>query len=309
MELQARGALDVESIDPKSNPDADANVWLRAVTTFDFPIVLEYAGLCIEGRVHLEAIAGRNRFYEMQSQSGDEIFFCTAATDSKVFQDIDRREMQCTMIGLARLNATLNADSMWIHDAPGPRFLSSISDDQRFNDLSQPIHNQSHLTLADLGEVSQWIKRLKNDESSTSSDPTFAALFPSSFRDCLRHRSGHEVLIYRDDTGAIASHRIDAPNPAGELYASWPASVKRHPPRSGINTSSREKRWRLAYTLGGIPEARKPEVFNWVSDTMWKLEEYESTHGRQPIGQPLEYYFDDFVIFANHQLEFELIKM
>lgn len=301
--------MDVESINPEANHTADANVWLRAATTFDYPIVLEYTGLCIEGRVHLDAIAGRNHFYDLKNQSGDEILFYTRAADSKVFQDIDLREMQCTMIGLTQLNATVKAEGKWVYDTPGARFLSSISGDAKLSNLSQPVHNQTYLTLGDLSEISHWMTLLKNAESSTSSDPSFVALFPSSFRDCLRHRSGHEVLLHRDGNETIQSHRIDAPNPADELYSSWIASVKRNPPRAGINAASRWKRWQLAYMLGGITEARKPEVFNWVSDTMWKLEEYESTHGRQPISQPLEYYFDDCVIFANDKLEFELIKM
>lgn len=296
--------MDVEPQNPIS--ETASIVWLRTAASIAYPLVLEYAALCVEGRVHLDSIEGRNRFYEIQNHSADELLFLTA--DSKTFQDIDLKEMQCTMLGLARLPAPVKADAKWIYNAPGPTFLSSISDDARFSDNSQPIHHQSYLTLADLEEVSCWMTRLMNDESSTSSDSSFGALFPSSFRDCLRHRSGHEVLLYRNSNGDIVSHRIDAPNPADDLYTSWLASVKRDPLRAGINASSRWKRWRLAHMLGSIPEARKPEVFNWVSEVMWKLEDYESTYGRQPINQPLEYYFDDSVIYANEKMEFELIR-
>ncbi|MBX9694716.1 MAG: hypothetical protein K2Z81_20180, partial [Cyanobacteria bacterium] len=74
----------------ESDNEATADVWLRAVSNFDYPTFFEYAGLSIEGRVHIDAsscvVEGRNRFYEIENRSGNEMLFCTSETDSKSFE-------------------------------------------------------------------------------------------------------------------------------------------------------------------------------------------------------------------------------
>lgn len=315
--------MSLESANPYTVLDA-ADIFLVTVTEFGFPIILEFAGLCIEGRVRCSSVEGHNRFYEVAMSNTmsepscnsniaepncNEITFATKHYGSKILEDFDLREVQCLMLGLARLNATVKAEGKWAPEFPHPKYFSNIGDNDLLRNLSQLMHSDSFLKLADLREINEWCSRLRVDESKASSDPAFAIAFPSSFRDCLRHRSGHEVLLYRNDAGTLVSHRVDAPNPAEDLYTAWLDSVNQRPPKSKANKSLRLKRWRLAKILGSISEGRKPEVFNWVSDVTWKMEEHESTHGREQMPRALEYFFDDYVLFANEQMEFELLKM
>ncbi len=279
---------------------------LVAITEIAKPTIIEFAALCIEGRVHDTFIEGHNKSYDLDVHGNRFSFRPKAFEISKEDELID---MQRLMLGLSRLNASVEVEGTWSRKFPTPKVLDDIPSDARITDPIQTIHSQSHLKLGDLQEINYWISKLQHDENSTSRDAAFPIAFPCFSMDSLRHRSGHEVHLYRDQNRQVESHRIDAPNPADEFYEAWMESLKQKPPNSRANSSLRWKRWRLANLLGGIPEKWKPGVFNWVADTAWRLEEYHSTHGREPIAQNMEYYFDDYVIFANEQMEFDLIKI
>lgn len=290
-------------------PTAPATELLLA-TGIDFPVLVEYAALCIEGRVRFSKeptkpvaiIEGRERQYDVRFNSNDAIEFSALEPLPKIFEDRELVDLQCLMIGLTRLDATAE-----VHNRVAQRFFNGVVRRVQLSDTAQ-LHQECHLTLNDLGEIADWVARLQKDESETTADPSFPSVFPFNNQDTLRHKSGNEIQLYRDQNRYIETHRVDAPNPADELYSAWLASKKLKPPTRRGDPSLRWKRWRLANLLGGIPENRKREVFNWVSDIMWQVEEFHSTHGRSPISKPLEYYFDDCVIFANDQLEFELLK-
>ncbi len=281
---------------------------LEALSNIDHSSLIEYAGLCIEGRVHSARIEGRDRSYAI-TRGDDQITFGLEESDPGIVEEDELIEMQSLMLGLARVNARITVFGRWSSKFPSPKFIEKISADEIISETTKKIHAHSNLTLADLHQIAQWCSRLRNDEVNATAEPTFSTVFPSSFRDCLRHHSGSEVLLYRNHDGIIESHRIDAPNPADDLVSEWFTSLKQKKPRTGANASSRWKRWKLAQMLGCIPAVHKPEVFTWVSDTMWKFEEYQSSHGRQPSSSRMEFYFDDCVIFANDNMEFELIRM
>ncbi len=300
--------MDTQPVSLESSIDA-AERFFVAGTDIDHSIALEFAGLCVEGRVQTSSIAGSRRFYDVFQSSNNEISFATKDYRTASFDDFELRELQCLMLGLVRLNATVNVEGPLKHKIPGARFLATITEADVTKNLSQAVHPDSCLTFEDLSEISHWFSRMQQDERSSTRDAEFNQVFPSYFMDCLRHRSGIEVLLYRDEAGRLESHRVDAPNPAEDLYARWLDGLSQKPPPSKANTLLRRKRWRLAKLLGSISETRKAEVFNWVSDVKWKMHEYESTSGRTLPPKSLEYYFDDCVIFANDELEFELIKM
>ena len=281
---------------------------LEAASNIDRSSLIEYAGLCIEGRVHSAWIEGRDRSYAITG-GDDQITFGLQESDPGIVEEDELVEMQSLMLGLARVNARITLFGRWSSQFPSPKFIEKISADERITETTQKIHSLSNLTLADLHQIAHWCSRLRNNEADTIAEPTFRTVFPSSFRDCLRHHSGNEVLLHRDNDGIIASHRIDAPNPADDLIGAWFASLKRKPPGTRADASARWKRWKLSQMLGTIPDVRKPDVFNWVNETIWKIEEYHSSHGRQPSASRMEFYFDDCVIFANDNLEFELIRM
>lgn len=299
----------MDSLTDKTTAPA-TELLLATVTGIDFPILVEYSALCIEGRVRFSKeptarvaiIEGRERQYAVRFNSNNAIEFSTIEPLPKIFEDEELVDLQCLMIGLTRLNATVE-----VHNRVAQRFFNGVARGAQLSDTTQ-LHQECHLTLNDLREIADWIARLQNDESTVTADPSYPSVFPFNSQDTLRHKSGNEIQLYRDQDRYIETHRVDAPNPADELYSAWLASKESKPPKPRGNPELRWKRWRLANLLGGIPENRKREVFNWVSDILWQVEEFHSTHGRSPMSKPLEYYFDDCVIFANDQLEFELLK-
>jgi hypothetical protein len=288
-----------------------------------FAIVAEFVTWCMRSRLQKESESehpkvkissrrhgcvllleqvGAGAFELTVSQSGDQI---------EKMDDVHR--VIRAALGIHVIGGGAKAEGKLSHAFPDQKFLDKACPaEKQISSLDKPINSQTCLTLADLHEIYDLLIDQPADVSDLCREPKFLRVFPSIdyYQGCYgfpRHRSGNYVLIDWVDQKYAESHGIDGPNPSDHLYEKYIKEQGWDDPDDQGFAGYERKRWKLAKTLGQVPDEFKSGVFDWVAKVAMDVEEFHSTRGGFPIPETFEYFYGDSVIYADRQLDFEII--
>lgn len=296
---------------------------LAITSHLPFAIIAEFVTWCMRCRLEKERasqstkvkISSRrqNCIFELE-QLGEETFVVTVSPAGAPVTGIaDVQNVVRAALGMHRLGAHSRAEGQLSQAFPDQKFLDkACPEDRRISSLDQEINAHSHLTLADLQEIHDLLIDQPGEVSDLFRDEKFLRVFPSidyyqGMYGFPRHRSGNQIFIDWVDQKYVVSHGIDAPNPSDPLYEAFLKERGVESDEDDGFARYQWKRWKLAQTLGQVPDQFKSKVFDWVSQVTFDVEEFHSTRGGFPIPEKFEYFYCDSVIFADRELNFEII--
>lgn len=297
---------------------------LAITSQHTFAVVAECVTWCMRARLQKESESADKSKVRITSrrsgqvlfleQSGENAYELTVSADGDQIEKMnDVHRLIRAALGVHLIGGGAKAEGKLAHAFPDQKFLDKVCPaEKQLSSVERPINSQTRLTLANLQEIYDLLIDQPAEVSDLCRDPEFLRVFPSIdyYQGCYgfpRHRSGNYVLIDWVDQKYAVSHGIDGPNPSDTLYEKYIKEQGWDDPDDNGFGSYERKRWKLAKTLGAVPDEFKAGVFDWVTKVSLDVEEFHSTRGGFPIPETFEYFFGDSVIYADRQLDFEII--
>lgn len=280
--------------------------------------LLDIIALCVYGNVMEQSkVRNRSSVYVLEKAAENEYFLTAKTRANEEDQDFDDEEEIVDpikiMIGLKMLGAQVK-----VHGILSDRFCNddfyknNLTPDMMLQDPDKSIHFDTYLTLADMDEISSALDGEIRPASELIKDPKFREIFPAidakwGMYGFMRHRSGVEVRTTWRDTEYLESYGFEAPFPGDELLDAW-LKKKGMEAREDGYLKFRYKKWKLAKILNRVPQKHKQRVYEWVTNTTWDVEEFHDTHGGKYIPETFECEYDNSIITADRDLNFDLIE-
>lgn len=290
----------------------------KLVVTTEIPssLIVDFVALCTYGKVVAEdSFEVKDVLYKVASIADGSVTISPSA-DGATFLQNDKQLAQLVTMFLAAklLGAEVQIDGTWSGRYPSQRFVETyLPESERITDRNQVIHAGGCLTLNDLEDVHRHLVGEKRPASELLYDKAFRTVFPAmqtKWGDYgfVRHRSGTEVRTSWREKEFISGYGYESPSPCETALNKWKDELK-------IETDDdqfrkyRVKSWELGKLLSRVPSEHKQRVYEWVVDTTFTVEEYHDTHGGRPIPETFECEFDNSIVTADRNLNFELIEV
>lgn len=281
-------------------------------TSFPAGAVMEFLALCAGGRMISEdAFAVHDTHYRRapEPEKTIEIYPCG---DSQPASDRDLVACAGIYLGAKLLQAPVDVEGTWKVLLPSDQYLKSdFSPLPVIKDPTDRLCGDSSLRLGDLEEIHEILAGSPELAPALEADESFRAVFPGMESrwgkyGFLRHRSGTEIKT-RWDGERLLSHAIETPNPAEPHLIQW-MRINGLKSGSDFRRSYREKKWNLARLLHRVPTEHKQRVYQWVTSTIYEIERADESHCSLGLPESFECEFENSILIADRNLDFELIE-
>lgn len=262
-------------------------------------------------------IKTRSSIYDFESAGENEYVLTRKDRAKEEQQDLENDEDAIKpikiMIGLKMLGAQVKVHGMWSDRFCNEEFFKkTLTPDIMLSDANKSLHFDTCLTLADMDEISSLLCEETRPASELVKDHKFREKFPAidakwGMYGFMRHRSGVEVRTTWSDTHHIESYGFEAPFPGDVLLDSW-LKKKGIRPEDDYDLKFRYPKWKLSKILNRVPQKHKQRVYEWVTNITWDVEEFHDTRGGKYIPETFECEYDNSIITADRNLNFDLIE-
>lgn len=289
------------------------NNLLHVETDVPLGAVIEYFGLCFDSWIDGNAVVCENERYTFSENGGKLSVEIKFKKSVKLSCDGAISAAQKLM----SLGAQVDAEGAWCKvPAVKEALCSTAKKTKQAPNMDLPIHSYCRLTLSDLNQIHDLLSvqktpadRIRYDDGPRSIFP-YLDLFAGDYGS-MRHRSGNEIHMNWIGNQTPGRHKIDAPIPSGtDLLKSKTKNTSNDTNGDskplGPYRKSDTNRWRIAYMLGGIPDADKPRVFDWVTNCFHDIDYFHDTRGGIALPDVFEIEFSTGKLTATHDFVFQL---
>ncbi len=287
----------------------------KLVVKTKLPLMLfvDFMAICIGGRITDEReIFGNRRNYSALA-TDDVITVSMLEEESDLETKDDLIEPLSMYFGAMLLGAEAEVSTVWNSCVPDANFFKKhLPSEKYLVEMTDLICSESCLTLADLLEVSQSLAAETRAASVLMEDANFRKIFPgiqTKYGDYgfIRHRSGAEIRTSWYDREFLDSYGYETPSPVSGIIQEWMKELRMEY-EEPFGQKFRVAKWQLAKALNKVPQPDKIRVYEWVIETLFKIEDYHDSRGGTYLPDRLECEFANCILTVDTDSNFELIQ-